>query len=417
MKQKLNFQIALGLLKARIKQSLVAAIGVTFGIAMFITLISFMTGLNKLLDGLIINRTAHVRLYNEIKPAQFQPIQIAEQDHQHFIRSIQPKDHGKEIYNARNIIDLVKLDNRVEGVAPKIITPVFFNAGTIEISGLINGVDASEENRLFQFSDNVLTGNFIDLDNVTNSVFLGNGLADKMMVGLGDMVSVTTNRGDLATLKVVGIFQVGLIDFDNSQSFASMETVQKLIGQNAGYITDIQIKLKDIMLAPEVALEYSKTFGVDSIDIQTANAQFETGSDVRMTISYAVGITLLIVAGFGIYNILNMLIYEKMDSIAILKATGFAGNDVKAIFISLSMVIGIVGGIFGLLLGYTLSVIVDNIPFITPALPRLKTFPVNYNPVYYVIGIVFALATTYIAGLFPARKAAEVDPVAIIRGK
>lgn len=89
-------------------------------------------------------------------------------------------------------------------------------------------------------------------------------------------------------------------------------------------------------MAPEAAKEYRTKFSVDAIDAQTANSQFETGSNVRSIISYAVGITLLIVAGFGIYNILNMMIYEKMDSIAILKATGFSGNDVKWIFISLS---------------------------------------------------------------------------------
>jgi ABC-type antimicrobial peptide transport system permease subunit len=64
-------------------------------------------------------------------------------------------------------------------------------------------------------------------------------------------------------------------------------------------------------------------FGIDADDIQTVNAQFETGTSIRTLISYAVGITLLIVSGFGIYNILNMMIYEKMDTIAILKAIGF----------------------------------------------------------------------------------------------
>ena len=169
--------------------------------------------------------------------------------------------------------------------------------------------------------------------------------------------------------------------------------------------------------APAIAREYGALFDTDALDIQTANAQFETGSSVRTIISYAVGITLLIVAGFGIYNILNMLIYEKMDSIAILKATGFSGGDVKNIFLSLSMIIGIAGGIFGLLLGFTLSYVVDQIPFVTPALPRIDTFPVNYNPVYYVTGITFALLTTYAAGYFPARKASVIDPVIIIRGK
>lgn len=415
----LNLSVSIGLLRARMKQSIVAAAGVTFGIAMFITLISFMTGLNQMLDGLIINRTAHVRLYNEIKPAERQPIEQASEfkNAQHFIRSIQPREHGKEIYNAVSIIDAVRKDDRVTGVAPKLASPVFFHAGTIEIAGVINGIEVDVEDKLFAFSDNVVEGKAHDLESVNNSIFIGKGLADKMMVQIGDMVGVSTAQGESVSMKIVGVFQVGLADFDDTQSYTSISTAQKLIGKPAGYITDIQIKLKDIALAPEVAKEYNKLFRVDAIDIQTANAQFETGSGVRSTISFSVGITLLIVAGFGIYNILNMMIYEKMDSIAIMKATGFSGKDVKQIFLNISLIIGAIGGVFGLTLGYILSVIVDNIPFITAALPKIDTFPINYNPIYYIIGISFALLTTYIAGLFPARKAAGIDPVIIIRGK
>ena len=74
MNFKLILNIALHLLQARLKQTIVAAVGVTFGIAMFITLIGFMNGMNDLLDGLMLNRTPHVRLYNEIKPSENQPI-------------------------------------------------------------------------------------------------------------------------------------------------------------------------------------------------------------------------------------------------------------------------------------------------------------------------------------------------------
>ena len=111
------------------------------------------------------------------------------------------------------------------------------------------------------------------------------------------------------------------------------------------------------------------------------------------------------------------MIYEKMDSIAIMKATGFSGRDVKYIFIFLSLIIGIAGGIFGLLFGYILSSIIDQIPFETASLPTIKTYPIYYNPIYYMIGFIFAIATTYIAGLLPARKASSIDPVEIIRGK
>jgi lipoprotein-releasing system permease protein len=418
MNFKLILNIALHLLRARLKQTIVAAVGVTFGIAMFISLVSFMNGLNDLLDGLMLNRTPHVRLYNEIKPSENQPITMSSKykNDINFISSIKPKDRGKSIYNGKSIIHNLKQDSRIIDVAPKITTPVFFNSGTIEISGIISGIDVSAEEKLFTLSDYIIEGKIADLEQ-NNSIIVGKGLADKMLLVKGDIIKITTAKGNLASLKIVGISQIGIAEIDDISSYTSLATAQKLLGEATNYITDIQIKLYDIASAPAVAKEFHEKFDLDAIDYQTANSQFETGSSVRSIISYAVGIVLLIVAGFGIYNILNMMIFEKMDSIAILKATGFSGNDVKWIFISLSLIIGITGGLFGLLFGFIFTNIIDNIPFNTASLPTVTTYPINYNPLFYIIGISFALITTLIAGLFPALKASKVDPVDIIRGK
>ncbi len=418
MNFKLILNIALHLLQARLKQTIVAAVGVTFSIAMFIALVSFMNGLNDLLDGLMLNRTPHVRLYNEIKQSTNQPVLLSEKykNNTNFIHSIKPKDRGKSIYNSKVIIANLKKNSRVIDIAPKISTPVFFNSGTIEISGVINGIDVLAEDKLFQISDYIIEGRVTDLLQ-NNSIIIGKGLATKMLLDKGDIIKITTSKGNLASLKIVGISQIGISEIDDVMSYTSLNTAQKLLGEPTNYITDIQIKLYDMISAPIIAREFQNKFNLDAIDYQTTNSQFETGSTVRSIISYAVGIVLLIVAGFGIYNILNMMIYEKMDSIAILKATGFSGNDVKWIFVSLSLIIGFVGGIFGLLFGYIFSKIIDNIPFVTASLPTIKTYPINYDITYYIIGIVFAMFTTTIAGLFPALKASKVDPVEIIRGK
>ena len=418
MNYKLILNIALHLLRARLKQTIVAAIGVTFSIAMFISLVSFMNGLNDLLDGLMLNRTPHVRLYNEIKPTANQPIDLSNRykNTTNFIRSVKPKDRGKSIHNGIPIIKALKEDKRIIDVAPKVVAPVFFNSGTIEISGVVNGIAILAEEKLFQTSDYIIEGKITDLVQ-NNSIIIGKGLADKMLLIVGDRIKVTTSKGNLATLKVVGISQIGIAEIDDTMSYTSLDTAQKMLGEATNYITDIQIKLYDMASAPVVAKELQATYQLDTIDYQTANSQFETGSSVRTIISYAVGIVLLIVAGFGIYNILNMMIYEKMDSIAILKATGFSGNDVKWIFVSLSIIIGLAGGIFGLIFGFIFTSIIDVIPFETAALPTVKTYPINFNILYYIIGIVFALFTTTIAGLFPALKASKVDPVEIIRGK
>lgn len=227
---QLLVKIAITLLRARFKQSLVAAIGVAFGIAMFVTLLSFMNGLNSMLDGLVTNRTPHVRLYNEVKVNKHQPINLAYKDTSlyHFIRSTKPVGSREEIYNAEKILNAVAKDPRVKGYSRKLSTQVFFNAGITDIAGFMNGIDPEKEVSLFHFKDYVFGGNAIEIVTVPNSIILGKPLAEKLMVEKGELIVITTPQGERFTLKVVGFYQSGLADFDKTQSFVSLSTVQKL---------------------------------------------------------------------------------------------------------------------------------------------------------------------------------------------
>ncbi|MBK9627384.1 MAG: ABC transporter permease [Flavobacteriales bacterium] len=422
---RLLIDIAVTLLRAKLRQSIIAAVGVMFSIAMFVTLLGFMNGLNQLLDGLILNRTPHVRLYNELKVSDQQPIDlvhssgtpISDGGPYNIIRSVKPKDELPRLRNAQAIMDVLAKDERVLAVSPKLVAQVLFNVGTTDLTGQINGIDVLKEVRYYMFTDYLVQGEPYDLATGNNTIVLGKGLADLMEARIGDLVQVTTATGDRSMLRVVGFFQTGIADYDKVQCYANIKTVQKLLARPGSYYTDINVKLHDLASAPAMAREMTARFGVQAVDIQTANAQFETGSDVRNIISYAVGIVLLIVAGFGIYNILNMMIYEKLDAIAILKATGFNGSDVQRIFLLLSIIIGVVGGLGGLIGGFALQKLIDHVPFVTEALPTITTYPIDYSLQYYIIAVTFALLTTWVAGWFPARKASQVDPVEIIRGK
>ena len=419
MNFKLLAGIAKSLLLARWRQALVAAIGVTFGITTFITLLGFMNGLNHMLDGLVTKRTPHIRIYNELRPNPNQPIaQVPDfKNSRNFIRSIKSTNNREQIYNAGAIIQTIKQDKRALGAAPKVSTQLFINAGGIDIAAMMNGVDVAAEEKLFFLKEYVTAGRPEYLKNIPNSVILGKPLAEKLTAEIGDVIQVTTIKGNRFPLKVVGFYQSGFSLFDKTISMTSVATAQKILGKSADFYTDIQIKLLNMNDAPTIAKEYAKKFGTQAEDIQSANKDFETGAGVRTMISYVVGITLLIVAGFGIFNILNMMIYEKMDSIAIMKATGFSGRDVKKIFLYIALGIGLFGGAVGLLFGFGCCVLVDNLPFKTAAIPTITTFPIDYNPLFYIIAISFSLLTTYLAGLLPARKASRVDPVIIIRGK
>jgi len=419
MKIGLLLSISKTHLLSRKKQSIIAAMGVMFGIGTYIIMMGFMNGLNGLLDGLILNRTPHIRLYNEVSPSEKQPVDLSGQYKNtiRFVHSIKPQKVQSKIHNALPLIDFLNKQPYVLGVTPQVKVQSFYLGGSTQLNGLLIGADVEKEREFYNLSDYIVQGTVQDLARTEKGILLGAGVAKKLALNVGDYVQVTTRAGEVLTLKIVGLFQSGMAEVDNVQSYVNLKMAQQIFGQSKDYITDINVKMKDITLAPMYAKKLADKFNVTAVDIQTANAQFETGSSIRTMISYAVSITLLIVAGFGIYNILNMLIYEKMNDIAILKATGFSGKDVQWIFMSQALLIGLVGGFAGLSMGYWVTVIIDNTPFETAALPTIKTFPIDYNIKYYFIGVTFAMLSTFFAGWFPSRKAMKIDPVDIIRGQ
>ena len=326
-----NWKVILNIAKThlltKMKSTVTASLGVTFGIGAYITLVSFMTGLNKMLDDLILNQTPHIHVYNEIEPSEKQPVSLYTEFEDAFnvVRSVKPKQSQKKIHNALPILKYLKEDPNVKGATPQLRAQIFYLSGSIELGGNLMGVDIMEEKRLSNIQDNIVNGTCEDLKNTENGILLGAGLAKTMSLDVGDRVQISTVAGAVFPLKIVGIYQSGISDIDNVQSFANLKTVQRILGEAENYVTDINVKLNDINQAVAMANQLEHQFEVRARDINEANAQFETGSNIRNLITYAVSITLLIVAGFGIYNILNMLIYEKMKDIAILKATGFSG--------------------------------------------------------------------------------------------
>ena len=419
MKQGLILRIAKTHLLSRFKQSLIAGLGVTFGISMFIAMVSFMTGVNVLLEKLMLSSTPHIHIYNDIKTNRKTIVDILGSPDKNFnvVHHVKPKDEGKNIKDGLPITALIKNDPHVYGASPLVTSQVFYNYGSTPINGSISGVDILEQDKLFDISGKIVKGDLHDLLSVSNAILIGSGLAEKLNVGVNERVNITTPTGVQIQLTVVGIFTSGISMVDNTMSYSTLKTAQKILGKSNEYITDINIKLKNIDDAPVMAKTFERQFGYKADDWLTANAEILVSFTLRNVITYAVSVALLIVAGFGIYNILTMMIYENMNDIAILKATGFSGGDIMKLFLTEALLIGMTGGMGGLLLGFLISLGISNIPFHSKAFISMDHMPVNFDPQYYMFGLLFALITTAISGFLPARKASKVDPVSIIRGK
>ncbi len=406
-------------LLANKKQTLVAMLGVTFGIAMFILMISFMMGVNKFMEDTMLSSTPDIHIYNDIKTDY--SVSIAGDyynDKQALIivHHPKPKQVTLNIKNAHGIINDLRKDATIAHISPLLSTQVFYNYGSVQINGAINGVNIIEEAKLFDLASKMTEGVPENLLSTDKGILMGQGLADKLNLKMGDMVSLVTPKGTSMRLRVVGLFKIGIGTIDNTRSYVNLANVQQLMGEDKSYITDINVKLNDNKMAVIKAAELSKKYNYKAEDWETANSSVTASNLVRDVLTYVVSITLLVVAGFGIYNIMNMTINNKMKDIAILKAQGFAGKDIVQIFLSQSLFIGLLGALFGELLGFLLSYALSNVPFPHNDFISLKYFPVVFMPAHYIFGLVFGLVTPFVAGLMPSLKASKIDPVAILRG-
>jgi lipoprotein-releasing system permease protein len=413
---KLAFEIARTHLLSRPRQTIVAMLGVTFGIGMFIAMVSLMTGLNNFTEELTMTSSPDIHIYHDV--TQDRPSIVGEQNPGglNYVHNQKPKKETAKIRSALHIAEILRKDERVSGVAPMLASQVFYNFGAVQLNGSIFGVDILEEDKLFDLRSKMKSGRIEDLKASHDGIIMGSGLAKKLNTRTGERVIITTPQGYTMTLKIVGLFQMGIGTVDNVRSYANISTVQTILQQDKSYVTDINIKLRDLHQAKAIAPEYQKTFHYKAEDWETANATFLTGVIIRNILTYSVSITLLVVAGFGIYNILNMTIYSKIKDIAILKAMGFSGTDVKNIFLIQALVIGLIGSVVGLGIGYGLSLLISQAPFNGGDVISLDHLPVNFDPFYYVIGMIFGVSTTALAGYMPSRKASKVDPIEILRG-
>jgi len=415
-----NFKIMKSPLLSRKRQTIVAMLGVTFGIGMFILMMSFMKGMNDFFEGVMLSVTPDIRIYNDYKTDYSSSVtkQFLGETQKNWIvvRHPRPRQINLNLKNAPGIIEDLRKYNDVQVVSPLVSAQILFNYGPVQLAVILDGVDIREEDRLFGLSGKMASGRPEDLLTANNGILLGYKLASKLNVTTGDMVTATAPSGAQLRFRVVGMYKFGIATVDAYKAYVSITSMQQLLGKSRDYITDIRLKLKNMEAAAALAPALAKKYGYKAEDWETVNASVKAGNFIRDTFTYVLSFTLLLIAGFGIYNIMNMVIIGKMKDIAILKAEGFARKDIVQIFLSQSLIIGLIGAIAGLILGFLLSYALSKVPWPEDEYIIIKHFPVNFDTSYYVVGMIFGLLTTGLAGLLPALKASRVDPVAILRG-
>lgn len=410
----INTEIALTYMVGRRKQTIVAALGVTFGISMFIFMNSLITGTNEWSEQVMLNSTPHIRLYNDTRISDENMLNRYEGNTTiNLISNPQLVRSNNNIANPEAVMEQLQHQKEIVAMSKQVSSNVIYSNSGAQENGNIFGVNISEQDKMFNITSTMISGSIQDLINNPDGIIIGIGLSTKLNLSKGDYITLTTSNGSTKRLQIAGVFKTTIKGIDDTKSYVNIPVVQQLLHKDRSYITDIYINIKDYNNTAPIARRIAAQTGYTTETWQSTNEQSLAGKKIRDIIANSVVITILIVAGFGIYNILNMVIYEKIKEIAILKATGFQGAHVVGIFIRQALFIGIIGAIAGLFFGWLISFTVSKMYI---GLGNVTYLPIAFKTIHYIQGALFGIITAFFAGYIPAIKASKVDPVQIIRG-
>ncbi|SEJ66020.1 lipoprotein-releasing system permease protein [Cyclobacterium xiamenense] len=408
-----NQKIVKVFLTARVKQLVAAVLSVMFGISMYVFMNSFMDGVNTFQTDITFSAMSHIKIYNELKGDPREIITSNKADELVLVSNAKNIRYTEGIKNIDEIKEGLKDISQITGIAAQLNQNVFIRNGVSKISANLSGIETQEENKVFGTAENIVQGNLYELDKRNDGVVLGTGLAEIIGVNLNDNITIQTSDGVSKVFKVVGTIETGAASLDRSRALVNIDVARQLLNKNKSYATELMIDVDEYKNAIGIAKNIQPLTKYKVEPWQEGNAQMDSGELLRNIIAIATSLTILIVAGFGIYNIMTMTVNEKIKEIAILNAMGFNSKDIIEIFLLQSIFIGFLGGVAGLVFGNIISRIIDNTPF---QLGLLDSLPMNYNPKDYALAFLFGLIITFIAGYLPALRASKLDPVDTLRG-
>ena len=360
----------------------------------------------------LIDALPHITVSDERRQAPPQPAEVAYAAAQ--IHGLTPETRRRGIKNP--LATMAALESWVPGaVAPSTKTQVLLRYAGRDVAASVLGIDPHREPRVSALATQMREGTLASLYRATNAVILGDRLAEKIGARLGANLTVQTSDGARLSAQVVGLFHSGVRSVDEGTAYVLVKTAQ-ILAQQIGLVNEIRVRVADPMAAQTVAERVERETGYKAVAWQEAHEDLLSAFVIRNIIMYTVVGAILLVASFGTYNIISTITHEKTRDIAILKSLGLSEATVRRIFVLEGLLIGLAGALLGWLLGQALTRLLGTIEFKISGITDMTRLPLAYSLAHYLIAGAVALASSLVAGFFPARKAASAHPVDIIRG-
>ena len=395
----------------RARQTLVAIVGVMTGVGFSVMMAAMMEGSQDDFIKTLVDSLPHISVTDELREPTRQPADIRYQAAE--FHGLTPEVRRPGIKNPMATIASLKT------WVPGALTPSVQSKAVLRFAGRnlttsIIGIDPRTEADVSNLATHMRQGTLTSLYRASNAILLGDRLASKIGARVNSNITLASAEGASMSATVVGTFHTGFRATDETTGYVLLKTAQ-ILEKQTGIVNEIRVRTTDPMQARLISERIGEQTGYKSISWQEAQEDLLSAITLRNVLMYTIVGAILLVASFGTYNIISTITHEKTRDIAILKSLGFMDQTIRAIFIFEALLVGFVGAVLGWIFGYLLTRGLASLEFKTP-FSDFNHLPVLYSVKHYVLAAGVALLSSLVAGYFPARSAARLHPVDIIRG-
>jgi lipoprotein-releasing system permease protein len=411
---KLLIFIALKHLLARKRQSFVSLLGIILGVAFFLAISSVMQGSEQDFLKRLVDNSPHITISDEYRNPKKQPAEKIFPDAVVDINNVKPLTENRGIRGYEKILNTLASQRDIKA------SPVLVGQGIVSYAGqergiTLNGMIPEEIDRVSTIRDYMVEGSIERLFGNQDGIIIGASMARDLAVELNDIITIIAPTGDVKAFKIVGIFKTGRSGYDRSHSYINLKRAQTILGQ-PNRVNTILIKLDEPQQALTLSRAIEASIGYKAESWQEQSADLMNTLSIRNKIMYTVVSAVLVVAAFGIYNVISTVVMEKNKDIAILKSMGFDASDIQKIFITQGVLLGILGNAIGLPIGSAMMNFLGRIKFKPPGSSEVVYMPISWGWEQFAIAAIFALCASVFAAYLPARKASKLMPVDVLRG-
>ncbi|MGE0723503.1 MAG: ABC transporter permease [Alphaproteobacteria bacterium] len=412
---RLALDIALAHLTGRPRQSAAAISGIALGAALFVVIAGLLEGFQHYFVAKMVDVAPHIVVKDEQRRPPPQPIFLADASALAVLHGVRPREFVRGIKNVGATLAWLESQPGLTAT-PVMHVPAFLRYGAMLDAVTLIGIDAASYGRVIALDPDLQSGRLRDLEAVANGVIVGEGIARRLGVARGADVSARSASGIETTLRVVGVFRTGIAHLDDSEGYVPIRRAEALDGR-ANVVNQIRIRLDAVDRAVEVARRIEQVSGFRSEPWQETHGNVLALFSVFNVVAFTALSALFAVSGAGVYSIVSTVVLEKARDIAILRALGFRPAFVEVMFLAQGVAMGVVGAGLGCAIGLVASEALSAIPLdLHGPVVRTENLLVFDWSGYYAIAAAAAIATACLGALLPARRAARLDPVVVLRG-